>query len=72
MKKLLKEYDFTSDVEYYQLIADSFFNGQKAQAWKQFSAMPKKNRIEMLKMITFKECDFYVADQNVRRLFDFI
>lgn len=45
MKTLLKRYDLTEVNEYYQLIADSFINGQRKQAIEQFKAMPKADRV---------------------------
>ena len=44
MKKLLKEYGFFSDMEYYQMIVDSVYNGNRTQAKEQFNALPRKLR----------------------------
>lgn len=44
MKKLLKNYGFTSDAQYFEMIAESVINGQRTQARNQFSAMPKKDK----------------------------
>jgi hypothetical protein len=44
MKKLLKEYDLHSDMQYFEMIVDSFINGQITQAKEQFKAMPKDYR----------------------------
>lgn len=48
MKKLLKEYGLNSDMQYFEMIAESFLNGQISQAKEQFKAMPKANRVKML------------------------
>jgi hypothetical protein len=44
MKKLLKAYNFNSDMQYYEMIVDSVINGQHTQAKEQFLAMPKANK----------------------------
>ena len=48
MKKLLKEYDFNSDMDYFEMIVESFINGQYTQAIDQFKALPKKERKAMV------------------------
>ena len=48
MKALLKEYQVTENYEYFDIVADSFINGQKKQALTQFDAMPKDNQVECL------------------------
>ena len=50
MKKLLKTYNFNSDMQYFELIVESFVNGQNTQAINQFKALPKKERKNMVKM----------------------
>ena len=42
MKKLLKTYNFNSDMQYFEMIVESFINGQYTQAINQFKALPKK------------------------------
>lgn len=51
MKKLLKTYNLNSDMQYMEMIAESFINGQYSQAKEQFKAMPKSYRIAMLKSL---------------------
>ena len=51
MKKLLKIYGLSSDMQYYETIAESLINGQKKQAIEQFRAMPKNNRIQFVSAI---------------------
>ena len=51
MKKLLKQYGFNSDMQYYEMTAESFTNGQQQQAIEQFKALPKENRKAMVKSI---------------------
>ena len=48
MKKLLKEYSFTNDMEYYDMIVMSVINGQRTQAKNQFDEMPKPNKTEFV------------------------
>lgn len=50
MKKLLKRYNFNSDMQYFEIIVESFVNGQNTQAINQFKALPKKERKNMVKM----------------------
>ena len=49
MKKLLRVYGFNSDMQYYEMIAESYINGQKAQALQQFQELPKANKKEVIK-----------------------
>ncbi len=70
MKKLLKTYGLNSDMQYYQMIADSFFNGQFSQAYNQFEAMPKKNRVEMLKAMTVGGWQSGIGSHKIANLFD--
>lgn len=51
MKTLLKEYDLNSDMQYFEMIAESVINGQRKQAIKQFKAMPKDKIKSFLKTI---------------------
>lgn len=71
MKKLLKVYGLQSQLGYYEMIAESFLNGQYQQAIEQFRAMPRKNRVEMLKAST-TNWRSGLAEQNLKRLFDSI
>ena len=48
MKKLLKTYNFNSDMQYFEMIVESFINGQYTQAINQFKALPKKERKAMV------------------------
>lgn len=50
MKKLLKAYNFNSDMDYFEMVIESFVNGQNKQAVDQFKALPKKERKNMVKM----------------------
>jgi hypothetical protein len=51
MKKLLNAYGFTYALQYYEMVATSFINGQISQARTQFKALPKGNKIELLHSI---------------------
>ncbi len=72
MKKLLKVYGFNSDMQYFEMIAESFINGQRTQAYGQFKALPKANRISMLKSITGGQWDSGLDASDVARLFDYL
>lgn len=44
MKRLLREYSFNSDMQYYEMIAESVINGQIEQAKTLFNKMPVDRR----------------------------
>jgi hypothetical protein len=70
MKKLLKTYGFNSDVQYFEMIADSFLNGQYSQAKEQFKAMPRANRKDMIKAIMSGNWQTAIDHKQVDILFD--
>ena len=72
MKKLLKAYQFNSDMQYFEMVIESFLNGQISQAYSQFSAMPRKNRIQMLKSMTVGGWDSGLGSHKIANLFDLI
>jgi hypothetical protein len=41
MKKLLKQYGLNSDMQYFEIIVESFLSGQIKQSQEQFNAMSK-------------------------------
>ena len=44
MKKLLKDYELNSDMQYFEMIAGSIINGQRTQAKELFKAMRRKDK----------------------------
>lgn len=56
MKKLLKDYGFNSDMQYFEMIVDSVINGQRTQAKEQFKAMPKENQKAFVRSIHTSWC----------------
>lgn len=72
MKKLLKAYQFNLDMQYFEMVIESFLNGQISQAYSQFSAMPRKNRIQMLKSMTVGGWDSGLGSHKIANLFDLI
>lgn len=72
MKKLLKAYQFNSDMQYFEMIIESFLKGKFSQAYSQFSAMPRKNRIQMLKSMTVGGWDSGLGSHKIANLFDLI
>jgi hypothetical protein len=70
MKKLLKQYGFNSDMQYCEMIVESFHNGQFSQAYTQFDAMPRKKKIEMLKAMTVGGWNSGLASHKIANLFD--
>ena len=63
MKKLLKEYSFTTDMEYYEMIIESGINGQREQAREQFNAMPKGYRKDFIGV-------YLIYDKHILSNFD--
>jgi hemerythrin superfamily protein len=51
MKKLLKQYGFNSDMQYFEMVVDSCINGQYKQAREQFKAMSKQYQKKFVKNI---------------------
>lgn len=48
MKWLLKEYEYTSEADYYDMVLTSYINGQMEQAKRQFLQMRKCDRVKFL------------------------
>lgn len=72
MKKLLKQYDFNSDMQYYEMVATSFENGQITQAYEQFKAMPKNDRVSFLKAAMFGNWSSGIQYKYLENLLDII
>lgn len=70
MKKLLATYNLNSDMQYFEMIVESFTNGQFSQAYSQFSAMPRKDRISFLKAATVGGWQSGLDDHKLMQLFD--
>ena len=49
MKKLLKTYSLNSDQQYFEIIVESYINGQLSQAREQFNAMNKEYKKQFVK-----------------------
>lgn len=71
MKKLLKECQLNSDMQYFEMIAESFINGQITQAKEQFKAMPKKYRKSFIKSVN-GNWQSGLSRQNINTLTDLI
>lgn len=48
MAKLLKSYNLSCILDYYDMIIESVINGQHKQAKEQFLCMPKSNRKDFI------------------------
>lgn len=70
MKKLLKIYGLIDNMGYYELIVNSFLNGQFNQAYEQFRGMPKPNRVDFLKSATVGGWNSGLGDHKLLQLFD--
>ena len=65
MKKLLKLYNFNSDMQYFEMIVESVINGQRTQAKKQFKAMPKDAQIAFIRSL-YGDLDSGLSDKDAR------
>jgi uncharacterized membrane protein YbaN (DUF454 family) len=72
MKKLLKIYGFNSDMQYFEMIVESMYNGQYTQAYNQFKTMPRKERITFLKSATVGDWKSGLTDKYLGNLFELI
>lgn len=65
MKKLLKLYNFNSDMQYFEMIVESVINGQRTQAKEQFKAMPKDAQKAFIRSL-FGDWDSGLSDKDAR------
>jgi uncharacterized membrane protein YbaN (DUF454 family) len=72
MKKLLKIYGFNSDMQYFEMIVQSYINGQISQAYEQFKAMPRENRKAMLKSALLLGWECGLEKYQLSNLFNLI
>lgn len=72
MKKLLKTYGFNSDMQYFEMIVESFINGNRSQAIEQFKAMPKTDRAAFIKSATLGGWESGLSTGQLSVLFDAI
>ena len=70
MKKLLKMYGLNSDMQYFEMIVNSFINGQYNQAKEQFKMMPKDNRKRMVRSALFEGWESGLSNRQKEILFD--
>lgn len=57
-------------MQYFEMIVQSFLNGQFTQAYEQFDALPKKEKIAMLKSMTVGGWDSGLGSHKIANLFD--
>lgn len=58
MLNLLETYEFEFVGDYYEMIEDSFVNGQISQAKQQFLSMPGENQREFLRELHEKQSQY--------------
>lgn len=63
-EKLLKQYGFNSDMQYFEMIRESLLNGQRTQAKEQFNAMPKADRKIMVNSLVLGNWGDASADEK--------
>lgn len=71
MKTLLKQYGFTTDMQYFEHIAYEFATGYPLRAKRDFNAMPHRTKIKFLKAACFT-WKSGMSDQQIQSLFDLI
>lgn len=59
MKKLLDWYELVEETDYYDMVCESYINGQIYQAKRQFDALPYENKKAMLRYIETFDRDIY-------------
>lgn len=69
MKDLLKQYDFSDNTQYYDMIAESMLNGQKQQAIEQYLAMPQQHKREFITLLINGDYDYAISPAQIH---DFI
>jgi len=72
MKKLLKEYGLNSDMQYFEMIVESFNNGSHTQARTQFANVPKKDRVAFLRSATVEGWESGLSRSKLATLFDLL
>ena len=72
MKKLLKEYGLNSDMQYFEIIVESYLNGQLAQAKEQFNAMSKDYKKQFVKSSLTNWSNGISKEQILKFFFPFI
>lgn len=70
MKKLLKEYGLNSDMQYFEMIVESFINGQIVQGITQFEAMPHMIQISFIKAATIGDWQSGLSKNHLNYLFE--
>lgn len=70
MEELLGQYSIDSIEEYYQLISDSYINGQKKQAKEQLLAMPRNEQREYVKSLRPDGYETYTDGGRDNQLLD--
>lgn len=72
MKKLLKAHELNSDMQYFEMIVESFINGQYSQAQDQFKAMPKDYRRRFMKAALIEGWNSGLTNKQLSLLFELI
>ena len=72
MKKLLKQYGFNSDMQYFEMIVDSVINGQRTQAKEMFCEMPKENKKYFVRSLVFGSWSPGLDNRDKIMFFDLI
>ena len=72
MKKILKAYQLTDTTQYWELIEESFMNGQREQAKAYFTDMPKLYKKLFIKAIICKDFDSDYSFRSICSLIDLI
>ena len=74
MKKLLNAYQFTSNLEYFYMVHESYINGQFSQAHEYIRDIPKKEKKTFLHYIIFSmsEIDKHAKEWLIKHIIELI
>ena len=72
MKQLLKNYNLNSDMQYFEVIANSFITGQISQGKELFAVMSKKYRKQFITSAMFGGWHSGLSENQLQTLFTLI
>lgn len=72
MEEILKQYGLKDTTDYWELIEESFVNGQRQQAHDYFTEMPQYYRKAFVKAVLSKDFDSDYSFKNICGLVDLI
>jgi len=71
MKKLLERFRLFNDMQYYEIIVEHLKKGNISFAKERYKLIPRKDRINLLKVISLGIWDTGLSRQGKEKLFEF-